>query len=37
MFITNTYTILEEDKRLKRQAEIHKKCILLLQTSSNER
>lgn len=37
MLIINTYTILEDNKRLERQAELHRKCILILQTSSNER
>ncbi len=37
MIITNTYTISENDKRLERQAELHRKCILILQTTSNER
>ena len=36
MLITNTYTILEDNKRLERQSELHRKCILILQTTANK-
>ena len=37
MNVTNTYLNTELDKRLDKQAELHRKCILILQASEERR
>ena len=37
MNVTNTYLNTELDKRLDKQAELHRKCILILQSSDESR
>lgn len=34
MTITNTYITKENTKKIKRQSELHRKCLLILQTAS---
>lgn len=36
MIITNTYITQNNSERLDRQAELHRKCILILQTSDDK-
>lgn len=36
MSITNTYITQNDSERLNRQAELHRKCILILQTSTDK-
>ena len=36
MVITNTYLTQNNRERLNRQAELHRKCILILQTSTDK-
>lgn len=37
MNVTNTYLNTESNKRLEKQIELHRKCILLLQSSEERR
>ena len=36
MVITNTYITKNNNERLNRQAELHRRCILILQTSADK-
>lgn len=36
MIITNTYISQNDNERVNRQAELHRKCILILQTSTDK-
>lgn len=36
MNITNTYATKNNNERLARQAELHRKCILILQSSTDK-
>lgn len=35
MIVTNTYITQNNSERLDRQAELHRRCILILQTSAD--